>query len=302
MGDVMKSWNLCVLLLSGLLLFAGPSFASTEDTAAILRRLDALEQSNASLKQQNALLQDRVRRLESKDGLAVAAIPVSTRPAAELQQVAALSYATPARSSYDRPKVLDWSGPHLGIFSGYALGNWTGDAPDYPHQPMNGWLGGVAVGYDIQLPNNWIAGIEGDVSLTDIKQTDNYIDAAMTLKIDYLATLRGRLGYALNRTLFYATGGMAVAHLDLTANQYHPGGPINPPFQATADNMHYGYAIGGGFQWAMLDNMSFKTEYLWIDLPNKNYMPTVAPGGPAGPIRAGWNGSTVKAGFNWQFN
>src|ERR1700720_3151425 len=123
----MKSWNLFALLLSGLLLLTGPSFASTEEMAAVLRRLDALEQSNASIKQQNALLQqqnallqDRMRRLESKDGLAVAAIPVSASSNAEPQQMAALSYATPARTSYDRPKVLDWSGPHVGIFSGYA--------------------------------------------------------------------------------------------------------------------------------------------------------------------------------------
>jgi outer membrane immunogenic protein len=298
----MKSWNVFALILSGLLLLAGPSFASTEDTAAILRRLDALEQSNASLKQQNALLQDRVRRLESRDGLAVAAILVSARSDADLQQVAALSYAAPARSSYDRPKTLNWSGPHLGIFSGYALGNWTGDATDYPHQPMNGWLGGALAGYDVQLSNNWIAGIEADISLSDIKQTDNYIDGAFTLKIDYLATLRGRLGYALNRTFFYATGGLAVAHIDFTGNQYHPGGPGSPPFQATADNMHYGYAIGGGIQWAMLDNMSFKAEYLWVDLPNKTYVPTMAPGGPTNSRRARCNGSIVKAGFNCQFN
>lgn len=299
----MKSWNLFATLLSGLLLLAGPSFASTEDTAAILRRLDALEQSNASLKQQNALLQDRVRRLESKDGLAVAAIPVSSKFDAEPQQMAALSYAATARSSYDRPKVLDWSGPHLGIFSGYALGKWTGDAPDYPHQPMNGWLGGVAAGYDVQFPNNWVAGIEADISLADIKQTDNYIDVAETLQIDYLGTLRGRLGYAWNRSLIYATGGLAVAHLNLTGNQYHPGGPGNPPFQATADNFNYGYAVGGGFQWAMLDNLSFKAEYLWIDLAQKTYSLTRAPafaGTSTG--RVGWNGNAVKVGFNWQFD
>jgi outer membrane immunogenic protein len=305
----MKSWNLFALLLSGLLLLTGPSFASTEEMAAVLRRLDALEQSNASIKQQNALLQqqnallqDRMRRLESKDGLAVAAIPVSASSNAEPQQMAALSYATPARTSYDRPKVLDWSGPHVGIFSGYALGKWNGDATDYPHQPMNGWFGGVLAGYDMQLPNNWVAGIEADISLTDIKQTDNYIDGAFTLRLDYLATLRGRLGYAVNRTLFYATGGLAVAHIDFTGNQYHPGGPLSPPFQTTANNTHFGYAIGGGVQWAMFDNMSFKAEYLWVDLPDKTYMPTVAPGGPTNSIRAGWSGNTVKAGFNWQFN
>jgi outer membrane immunogenic protein len=169
--------------------------------------------------------------------------------------------------------------------------------PDYPHQPMNGWLGGVLAGCDLALPNDWVAGIEADFSLADIKQTDNYNDAAITLRMDYLATLRGRLGYAWNRSLIYATGGLAVAHLNPTANQYHPGGPLNPPFQATADNIHYGYAVGGGWQWAMLDNLSFKAEYLWIGLPDRTYTPTMAPGGPTNSLRAGWRGSTGQGGL-----
>src|SRR5450759_2068111 len=50
----MKFLNLFVPFLLVLLLIAGPSFASTDEMAAVLRRLDVLEQSNASIKQQNA--------------------------------------------------------------------------------------------------------------------------------------------------------------------------------------------------------------------------------------------------------
>ena len=281
----MKFFNLFVPFLLLLLLTAGPSFASTDEMAAVLRRLDVLEQSNASIKQQNALLQqqnallrDRMRHFESRVGAVVAVTPVSAKSSAEPRQSAALAYAAASRSSYDHPKGFDWSGFHLGIFSAYALGNWTGDAPDYPHQSMNGWFGGALAGYDVQLPNNWVAGIEADISLADIKQTDNYIDAAMTLQIDYLSTLRGRLGYAWDRSLIYATGGLAIAHMNLTANQYHPAGPGSPPFQATANAYNYGYAVGGGFQWAMLDNLSFKAEYLRIGLAEKTYTLTMAPG------------------------
>jgi hypothetical protein len=51
--------------------------------------------------------------------------------------------------------AFDWSGVHVGVFSGYALGGcWLGDAPDYPHQSVNGWFGGVSAGYDHQFANN----------------------------------------------------------------------------------------------------------------------------------------------------
>jgi hypothetical protein len=119
-------------LLSGLFLSVAPSFASSEDMAGVLRRLDALEQSNASLKQQNARLQDKVRRLENKEGVTVTAIPVSASSGTKAQQVAKSSHAAPARSTYDRPRVFDWSGAHVGIFFGYGFGDWTGDAPRLP--------------------------------------------------------------------------------------------------------------------------------------------------------------------------
>ncbi len=306
----MKSLKLFVPLILALLLIAGPTFASTDEMAAVLRRLDALEQSNASIKQQNALLQrqnallrDRMRHSESRDRAAVAATPEPVVSSAKPQQSAALAYASASRSSYDRSKAFDWSGPHFGIFSAYALGNWTGDAPDYPHQPTNGWFGGALAGYDVQFPNNWVAGIEADISLADIKQTDNYVDSALTLQVDKLGTLRGRFGYAWDRSLIYATGGLAVAHMNLTANQYHPGGPGSPPFQATANAYNYGYAVGGGFQWAMLDNLSFKAEYLRIGLADKAYTLTMAPGFTGiSTLQTGWSGSTVKAGLNWQLN
>jgi hypothetical protein len=87
-----------------------------------------------------------------------------------------------------------------------------------------------------------------------VERTDNYLDAAGTLRLDYLATLRGRVGYAWDRNLIYLTGGPAAGHLKLTFNQYHPGGPASPPFQTSVEATHYGFALGGGWQWAFLDN------------------------------------------------
>jgi outer membrane immunogenic protein len=62
------------------------------------------------------------------------------------------------------------------------------------------WLGGVHLGYNWQRSNGVVLGLEGDVSFLD--------------DIDYLASVRARLGYAAGSTLLYATGGVAFLGLD----------------------------------------------------------------------------------------
>jgi outer membrane immunogenic protein len=136
-----------------------------------------------------------------------------------------------------------------------------------------------------------------------VERTDNYLDAAGTLRLDYLATLRGRVGYAWDRNLIYLTGGPAAGHLKLTFNQYHPGGPASPPFQTSVEATHYGFALGGGWQWAFLDNASLKFEYLWVDLPERVYIfPRAAGFTGDNSASVGWAGHVVKAGVNWQLH
>lgn len=77
--------------------------------------------------------------------------------------------------------------------SGSRHGN-NGDLDD------TSWLGGVHLGYNWQRSNGVVLGLEGDVSFLD--------------DIDYLASVRARLGYAAGSTLIYATGGVAFLGLD----------------------------------------------------------------------------------------
>lgn len=62
------------------------------------------------------------------------------------------------------------------------------------------WLGGLHLGYNWQRASGVVLGLEGDVSFAD--------------DIDYLASFRGRLGYAVGNTLFYGTGGIAFIGLE----------------------------------------------------------------------------------------
>src|SRR5262249_57552319 len=75
----------------------------------------------------------------------------------------------------------------------------------------------------------------------------------------WLATVRGRRGYALDRFLAYFTGGLAVG--DINANRPGlPGGSIS----------NAGWTVGAGLEVGLVSNVSLKAEYLYVDLGNFN--------------------------------
>jgi outer membrane immunogenic protein len=96
------------------------------------------------------------------------------------------------------------------------------------------WLAGIHLGYNWQRSNGVVFGLEGDVSFAD--------------DIDYLASFRGRLGYARGATLLYGTGGVAFIGLDDTL-----GG----------DDSATGWVAGLGVEHKLRDNLSIGLEGLY---------------------------------------
>ena len=68
-------------------------------------------------------------------------------------------------------------------------------------------------------------------------------------------TVRPRLGYAIDRTLLFATGGLAY------------GGLNSSPLSGNATS-NVGYALGGGVEYAFTYNWTVKLEALHINLSN----------------------------------
>lgn len=89
--------------------------------------------------------------------------------------------------------AISWNGFYFGANAGglFLDEDQTVDGDDDTF-----FTGGLHVGYNWQRTNNLVLGIEGDV---------NFVD-----DIDYLASLRARIGLAAGPTLFYATGGVAL--------------------------------------------------------------------------------------------
>jgi len=75
----------------------------------------------------------------------------------------------------------------------------------------------------------------------------------------WLATVRGRVGFAFDRFLPYFTGGLALGDINATLPLL-PGGSIS----------NAGWTVGAGVEVGVVSNVSLKAEYLYVDLGNFN--------------------------------
>ncbi len=154
--------------------------------------------------------------------------------------------------------------------------------PDYQDSPLktirNRGSGGLTLGYN-RVRCNFLIGIEADYNFADISGgTDHYPKQAVFAGPGYVrlsdsvrnyATLRGRLGFVANSTLFYATGGLAWANLKHIFNdQGHFGQQINP---LEFSGWKQGWTVGGGFEHALTEMISIKGEALYMDFGKRNY-------------------------------
>ncbi|MFZ1109172.1 MAG: outer membrane beta-barrel protein [Rhodomicrobium sp.] len=163
--------------------------------------------------------------------------------------------------------VATWTGFYIGANGGYAwsensdllsfsnLGTFAGVAPA-------GGFGGGQIGYNWQgfYHPNLVLGIEADIQGADIRD-----DGASSLgrdthySLDWFGTVRGRLGYACDRSLLYATGGFAYGGLHKWTTN---GSPTDFNYNSTAT----GYTVGGGWEYKVAPAWSLKVEYQYIDL------------------------------------
>jgi outer membrane immunogenic protein len=173
--------------------------------------------------------------------------------------------------SYGAAPAAVWSGLYIG---GHLGGLWSGDrdistAKRWCHYGKDGkdcsewketdkvkfnededddvsFIGGVHLGYNWQRDNT-VLGVEADVSFAD--------------EVDYLASLRARLGYAAGDFLIYATAGVAFAGLDEDALSVKVSSK-DYSF-ATDDDTQVGLVVGGGIEYKLRSNWSVGLEGLY---------------------------------------
>ncbi len=186
-------------------------------------------------------------------GLLALAAATGAAEAADLNR----GYPAPVTKAPYYSPIYNWTGFYVGINGGGGWGRSTWTAIDT--FDISGGLIGGTIGYNWQI-GQAVVGVEGDIDWSGIRGTTTTLcPLGCETRNSWLATVRGRAGYAFDRFLPFVTGGLAVGNIRATTPGF-PAGSIT-----TA-----GWTIGAGLEFAVVSNVTVKAEYLYVDLGNFN--------------------------------
>ena len=258
---------------------------------------------------------------------------------ASLVATGALAADLPARTYTKAPvyvePVFDWTGFYIGGNVGYSWGR-SSDTSTLTNTPgtvlftssdktnLDGIVGGGQIGYNWQM-QGWLFGLEADIQGTDEKGTRNFtcpqatctpnvggflalvipgpaVPAALSQKIDWFGTVRGRIGVlAAPKVLLYATGGLAYGEVDSSAVI-----GLVPTAFSTISSTNVGWTLGAGIEGVIGGNWTARLEYLYVDLGKVNGSFQTAIGGLGGGVLSSNYSSRItdnilRVGVNYKF-
>ena len=196
--------------------------------------------------------------------------------------------------------VTNWTGSYIGLSGGGAWGssvvhNDLTGIDQTPSFNLRGGIVGYTTGYNLQN-GNIVYGYESDTSITskrgsafDFPPTGAFSNE---VKEPWLSTYRGRLGYIQNSWLFYATGGAALAGVDVSNT--------GPPGQLSERHWHWGWTVGGGVEMRLTPDWTAKVEYLYVGLQDKSYFNPAPSAAFASNQRVSLDDHIVRFGVNYK--
>jgi len=201
--------------------------------------------------------------------------------------VAASAADLPARMpakapAYVQPMAFSWTGFYLGLNGGYGFGRseFNGTLPSGSFD-AGGGLFGATVGYNWQT-GPLVFGLEGDIDWSGMRGSGSCGGISCSARNDYLSTIRGRLGYSMDRWMPYITGGAAI-------------GNVKTSIAGVGDtnNTKGGWTVGGGVEASIAGPWTAKVEYLHVDLGDAD---TALPG-----TSTSFTSDIVRGGINYKF-
>ena len=187
-----------------------------------------------------------------------------------------------------------WAGCYVGAQGGFSWSN-TGYDLDIPPTPNSGYnfqlFGGVAGGHagcNYKF-RNWVVGIEGDFEATGLRGRDYGLGVTIDeIKGKWDASVRGRVGYAVDRLLVYGTGGAAWLDIDYA----------RPNLDAQVVNkILTGWTAGLGLEYGFAQNWTGRVEYRYARF-NSQAFPFTA--GRDRTLRE-TEASTIRGGATYRF-
>lgn len=182
------------------------------------------------------------------------------------------------------PAAFDWTGYHVGVSGawgggtaayssnitalgfggpgGFAggLAGWNNVQSSYG---TSGYIVGFQSGASWQLSNNVVLGYESDFNYADVSSNNGgQFGDSLSSNLRWFGTERLRFGYAFGRLMPYVTGGLSYGQIH-TNGVYSFAGIA---FPTSVGHWQAGWTVGGGLEYAVLDNISVKAEYLYSSL------------------------------------
>ena len=188
----------------------------------------------------------------------------------------------------------------------------------------SGVIGGAHVGYNLQL-NQFVIGLEGDVDGSSRSSKTSLLFGSSLRRRPALprssarspspsgmtsqGSIRGRVGYAWDRVLLYATGGVAFGGFNAPSGT-SPAVSRLPRRSLSgydsASTTRVGWTVGGGLEYAITNNWSVRAEYRYTDFGHSTIYATSfdsAPLGAAGAfVNRHFNENRVQVGFSYKFD
>lgn len=225
-------------------------------------------------------------------GVAGAAMAVSLAVGGQAVAADLPDYVAPVAAA----PVPTWEGFYIGAHAGWGRSEYKGqDSDNVTTLKANpqGFLVGLHAGYNWQR-DAFVYGIEADIDGTPgwsgRQTTCADCSSGISGELGGLATVRGRLGWAFDRTLIFATGGIAFASSNAV-------GASTPPSYFSRDpQIEVGAVAGGGIEWKYNQDVSLRLDgqYYWFD-EKRN---TPGTSGFAG-IQ---NAYSIRVGASWYLN
>ncbi|WP_412058915.1 outer membrane protein [Bartonella sp. DGB2] len=190
------------------------------------------------------------------------------------------------------------------------------------------FLGGLFAGYNLSLGDGLVFGVEADASqafkaetftapagksLTEYAEAfgEKTVEEAFGLKDkvsvnvdgdykysqDIAGAGRVRLGVTFDRVMPYLAGGVAIARVtgepNLVAKKADK--PVGTPLKASNTQNFVGYTLGGGVDFALVDNALLRVEYRYNDFGKKTF------DFKGLKDEVSWKGSDIRLGVAYKF-
>jgi len=223
--------------------------------------------------------------------VAVAGLALAPANAADLPVKTPLYKAPPPVVA-----VFSWTGFYVGGFVGDIWTSTTSSAFDaarvqatYGRVPApRGAFGGLDLGYNWQMPNNVVIGVEveldglGLAAISDTAGIPGF--STVAARVNWAVNVGAKLGYAFNRALPYVMVGPTWAHTNVAG--------ANPFIGAfTLSNTHAGWFVAAGLEYALIDNWTVRAQYRYAEYEKRPY----------NAVSLGAHASAIMLGVNYRF-